>query len=141
MKSRYNKKNKVKLVDIKVGDWCHRREINPTTIKGPWEPIPFQIIGIHHNQITGMRQGQVSTRDRNDWKLLVARPAHLNPFQYTPAGHGPTKDDARPGGAMGGYTEMLSEDDNNIEVPPHTRAQARRKKKVPTTPPPTPAVE
>ena len=81
MKTQYDKKKRTRLVEISLGDWVYRRNTTPTTTRGPWEPIPFLVVHIQHNQITGRRQGEESTRDRSDWKLVVARPAHLEPFQ------------------------------------------------------------
>ena len=75
MRQRYNRKLRTKTVEIKVRDWAYGRNITPTTTKGPWEDIPFQVIKVYHNQIMGTRQGQESTRDRANWKLLCSRPA------------------------------------------------------------------
>lgn len=78
----------MKLVAIKVGDWAYRRELAPSTIKGPWEADPFKIVKVYQNQITGDRDGQISWRDRKDWKLVDTRPAHLT-HSHTTARHEP----------------------------------------------------
>ena len=47
-------------VEFKEGDWAYRRNLAPSTTRGP---KPFQISHIHHNQIIRDRDGQVSTSD------------------------------------------------------------------------------
>ena len=63
MNKRYSKKNRMRNVEFKEGDWAYRRILAPSTTRGPWEPKPFQISHIHHNQIIRDRDGQVSTSD------------------------------------------------------------------------------
>ena len=80
-KRRYDAKHRTRLVEIKPGDWAYIRRTSTSSTKGTWDPIPYQITEVVHNQITGTRQGEEKTRDRYDWKLLVARPAHLQAFR------------------------------------------------------------
>ena len=121
MKRRYDAKHRVKLVDIKVGDWAYRWNNAVTTTKGPWEPILFQIIEVVNNLITGNRQGQILTRDRSDWKLLAARPAHMAPFTWNLAEDKPKRESTGP--AM---TNMLDPDDDDPKPRMQTRAQKAR---------------
>ena len=81
MKERYDAKHHTRRVEIKPGDWAYVRRTATSTTKGTWDPIPYQITHVFKNQITGRRQGDEKTRDRSDWKLLVARPVHLQAFQ------------------------------------------------------------
>ena len=81
MKRRYDAKHRIRLVEIKPGDWAYIRRTATSTIKGTWDPTPYQITHVYENQITGERHGETKTRDRSDWKLLVSRPAHLQAFQ------------------------------------------------------------
>ena len=81
MKKQYDKKHRTRLVEIKPGDWAYTRRTATSSTKGPWDPIPYQITFVYENQVTGKRQIEEKTRYRNDWKLLVARPAHLQAFQ------------------------------------------------------------
>ena len=55
-----DRKNKTKLVEIKIGDWAYRRELAPSTIKGPWESDPFRIVHMENNRVTGERDSQRS---------------------------------------------------------------------------------
>ena len=73
----YDKKHRMRRVEIKPGDWAYIRRVATSSTKGPWDPIPYQITHVFKNQITGERQGEEKTRDRSDWKLLKERPAHL----------------------------------------------------------------
>ena len=81
MKQDYDRKHRTRTVEIKPGDWAYIRRKATSSTKGPWDPIPYQITHGPQNQITGTRQGEEKTRDRSDWKLLVARPAHLKAYQ------------------------------------------------------------
>ena len=103
--------------------------MTPSSTRGPWEPTPFQITKVIHNRIMGIRQGEERTRDRSDWKLLVQRPAHLEPFI-------PRRDAEKDGPVTTQYTtpgtitewDETWEDDDDTTTPSHTtRAAAARR--------------
>ena len=73
--------DQIKKVNIKLGDWAYIRRKNTSSTKGMWDPTLYQIIKVFENQIVGRRQHEKKTRDRYDWKLLVARPPYLQEFQ------------------------------------------------------------
>ena len=77
MAQRYDQKHQARQVNFKVGDYAYKKELAPTTKKGPFEAKPYKITEIYKNQITGERDGQTATRDRKDWKLAPPRPEHL----------------------------------------------------------------
>ena len=76
-KEAFDKKHRARQEDIQVGDKAYRRNRQPTTTKGPWEPEPHKITKVVYNQITGTRDYTDSKRDRGDWKLVKQRPRHL----------------------------------------------------------------
>ena len=140
MKKRFDTKKRTKQVDIKPGDWAYRKNMTPTTIKGPWEPIPFQIIKVEYDRITGIRDGETSTRIRGHWKLVVSRPAHLEPFTW----------DERPsrctpaGAAINELDGTDPWDDDDYGGPggkPNTRARAAERRQQQPPPPLAPFQE
>ena len=76
-KKYFDKKHRTRQEKIEKGDKVYRRNMTPTTTKGPWEPVPHQVTEVIHNRITGTRDREDSTRDRSDWKLVKERPEHL----------------------------------------------------------------
>ena len=145
MKKQYDKKHRTKLVEVNIGDWAYIRRMTTNSTKGPWEPIPFQIVKVHYNQITGTRHGEEKTRDRSDWKLLVARPAHLADFQprRQQVGTPEALKFPTPAGGLDDYW-----DDNDDTPGPVTRTERARRQRgagggtgpppQPTGPPPQP---
>ena len=77
MVERYNTKHRTRQVKFKVGDYAYWKNLTPTTKKGPYKAEPFKIVEIFENQITGEREGQITNRDRRDWKKAPQRPEHL----------------------------------------------------------------
>ena len=76
-KAHYDKKHRARQQEIKTGDKVYRRNRQPSTTKGPWEPQPHTVTEISHNLINGMRDRVDSNRDRGDWKKVNERPTHL----------------------------------------------------------------
>ena len=116
-KTYYNKKHRTRHEDIQVGDKAYRRNRQPSTTRGPWEPEPHQVTKVVYNQITGTRDHTNSKRDRGDWKLVKQRPAHL---QYR--GND---------GSLPTIEEVFDEEDMDDPTPiesirPNTRAAARQ---------------
>ena len=132
MKRQYDRKHRVRLTDIKVGDWAYRRNRNVTTTRGPWEAIPFQITEVYFDKITGDRDGQVLTRDRKDWKKLEARPDHLIPREVE------TTAPARRPAAYGGGPAILLDPDDDWTPGIKTRSAKRKAEQAPPPAPPTP---
>ena len=115
-KSRYDKKHRARQQELQEGDLVYRRRERPTTTKGPWETEPFEVTQVHHNQVTGDRQGQISLRDRRDWKLVKTRPAHLQLPDYDD--HNNTRGQMPTIPEEGNFfTEDDLEDPSDLDVP------------------------
>ena len=85
-KTYYDKKHRTRHEDIQVGDKAYRRNRQPSTTRGPWEPEPHQVTKVVYNQITGTRDHTNSKRDRGDWKLVKQRPP-IPRQRWLPAHH------------------------------------------------------
>ena len=62
MKTKYDKKKRVRQTQIHIGDWAYIQETAPSTMRGPWERYSFRITQVIHNKITGIRDGEIKTR-------------------------------------------------------------------------------
>ena len=118
MKKYHDRRHKTRLVEIKPGDWVYRRNATPTTTRGPWESEPFKVTKVVYNRVTADRDGQVSTRDRSDWKLVVTRPDSLQPTEARTPGLLQT---GRSGG--GAYPSLTSDMDDDDWTLVQTRPQ------------------
>lgn len=81
MQRRYDMIHQTREVPLKLGDWTYVRQNATTTTKGTWDPKPYQVTNIYYNRITGTWDDDEKIRDRSDWKLLVARPLHLQAYK------------------------------------------------------------
>ena len=126
MKARYDTKHRTRLVEIKEGDWAYIRRPATTSTKGTWDPTPYQIVLIEENRITGRQHGDEKTGDRSDWKLVAARPVHLQKFlTYTRTISEPPRVNQNPTGWDTDDNDDWPEDDYGRK--PYTRAEKARR--------------
>ena len=74
----FDKRKIAKDKKIEVGDQV-RVARQKTTTKKPWDPTPYNVVGIHHRRDT-IQKGRYNLQiDTGDNKKLKSRPPYLQP--------------------------------------------------------------